>query len=379
MNCTKKLFAAALMLFGAMLPAVAQLEEDPVTFPQIFFGAQGGAQVTLTDAHNAELLTPTASLSVGSFFTSVIGARLHFNGIWNKGGYEDAAADFKYKYRYLTSDIDLLVNLVTMFGRKKFYPINLYLIGGVGLNYAWHNGEAFAQKDLLPLAYDDGRFSHNARIGAMFDFNISKHVAVNLEFAANTLKDRYNSKYSAKGDWQLTAQLGVAYKFAAKRTKKAVAPVAPAEVWETRTDTIWYDDVVEAPKPTDGTRTWTVFYDIRESDFQAEAQLAEIGTFLKDWQDCSIDIKSYADKGTGNAEKNLQLSRERMEKAVKALTDAGVPASAITANCYGDTIQPFAENDKNRVTIITSTGRKSGGEKRMVKKFRTKEVRYRVR
>jgi hypothetical protein len=68
-----------------------------------------------------------------------------------------------------------------------------------------------------------------------------------------------------------------------------------------------------------------------------------------------------------------------MEKAVKALTDAGVPASAITSNYFGDTVQPFAENDKNRVTIIVADGQKEGKDKKMVKKFRTKEVRYRVK
>ena len=68
-----------------------------------------------------------------------------------------------------------------------------------------------------------------------------------------------------------------------------------------------------------------------------------------------------------------------MEMAVKALTDAGVPASSITSNYYGDSIQPFAENDKNRVTIILATGLKDVKDRKMVKKFRTKEVRYRVK
>ena len=50
--------------------------------------------------------------------------------------------------------------------------------------------------------------------------------------------DKYNSKLSGKSDWQLTTQLGVAYKFAGKKSKKAAEP---KEVWETRKDTIWYD------------------------------------------------------------------------------------------------------------------------------------------
>ena len=372
MNCIKNLCAVALVMLGLTVTASAQEE---VFKPYAFIGIQGGAQTTLTHYNNWKLITPTASVSVGSFFTPVIGARLHFNGLWNKGGYYDATDDFKYDYKYLTSNLDLMVNLVTLFGKKNYYPLNVYLIGGIGLNYAWDNGDAFAHNNKLLLAYEKNHFSHNARIGAQLDYNISKHVSVNLEVAANNLNDRYNSKLTNKDDWQLTAQLGVTYKFAAKKTKKVEEP----EVWETRLDTIWYDDAIFTPQVEDGKATWNVFYRIRESDFEADEQLAAIGAFLKDHRECKVDIKSYADVETGNPKINMEYSRLRCEKAVKALTDAGVPASSITSSYYGDTVQPFAENDKNRVSIIVATGLKDINKKDMVKKFKTKEVRYRVK
>ena len=382
MNHIKNLCAVAFMMLG--LAANAQTDEETITYPQLFFGAQAGTQVTFTDYNNWELFTPTASFSFGSFFTPVVGARLNLNGAWNKGGYIDSEEDFRYKYKYLTTDVDLMVNLVTLLGKKNWYPVNVYLIGGIGFNYAWDNDEAFARKDKLILANDDSKYSHNGRIGAQVDCNISKHFSINLELTANTLKDRFNSKWHNKGDWQLVGQLGVTYKFAAKKSKKEpkvtkALELEPAEVWETRQDTIWYDDVVETPKDVNGSTTWTVFYDVNKTDFSAEEQLANIGAFLKDWKDCKVEVKSYADAKTGNPQINLDLSKERMEKAVKALTDAGVPASSITSNYYGDTIQPFAENDKNRVTIIIATGQKDGKDKKMVKKFKTKDVRYRVR
>ena len=39
----------------------------------------------------------------------------------------------------------------------------------------------------------------------------------------------------------------------------------------------------------------------------------------------------------------------------------------------------MAENDKNRVSIITATGLRDVKDKYTVKKYRTKEVRYRVK
>ena len=376
MKRIKNLCFVALVMLGITATASAQTEsEKTLTYPQLFFGLQGGAQTTFTDYNNWKLITPTASFSFGSFFTPVIGARLHFNGLWNKGGYCNGIEDFKYDYKYLTSNLDLMVNLVTLFGKKNYYPLNVYLIGGIGLNYAWDNDDAYAHRDNLLLAYEKDQLTHNARAGVQFDYNISKHFSVNLEVAANSLGDRYNSKLSNRDDWQLTAQLGVAYKFAAKKKKVVVEP----EVWETRLDTIWYDDAVFTPQVEDGKATWNVFYKIRESDFEADEQLAAIGAFLKEHRECKVDIKSYADIQTGNPKINMEYSKQRCEKAVKALTDAGVPASSITSNYYGDTVQPFAENDKNRVSIIVATGLKDINMKNMVKKFKTKEVRYRVK
>ena len=172
--------------------------------------------------------------------------------------------NFKYKYRYVTTNLDLLLNMCTLFGRKDYYPVNVYLIGGIGLNYAWDNDDAYAQIAYMPLAWKDDRLNHNARVGAMLDWNFHKHWGLNLEVSANSLNDRYNSKVANKDDWSLTAQLGLAYKFGFKKTKKQPQPVVqtiaepvqetaavaePEPVYATRIDTIWYDDVHVQTRP----------------------------------------------------------------------------------------------------------------------------------
>ena len=378
MNQVKRTLAIAALAMGVSATAGAQTATtddglDYKPYPHMFLGVQGGAQTTFTNYDNMKLITPTTSLSFGAFFTPVVGARLHFNGWQNKGGFKDATQDFKYDYKYVTSDLDLMLNLVTLFGRKNYYPVNLYLIGGIGLNYAWDNDDAYANKAYMPRAYEKDKLFHNARVGAMLDWNLHKNLSLNLEVNANSLGDRYNSKSNGKDDWQLNAQVGLAVKFGYK--KKEVK-----EEWATRIDTIWYDDVALTPRVEDGTITWNVFYKIRESDFNdPDAQLNAIGQFLKDHRECKVTIKSYADVQTGNPKINMGYSQQRSEKAVKALVDAGVDKNIITAEYFGDTVQPFAENDKNRVSIITATGLRDVKDKYTVKKYRTKEVRYRVK
>ena len=369
----KALLAAALLT----TVSTAQAEEAPenyVPYPHAFISAQGGGQLTFSNYNNWQYITPTASLGVGVHFTPVFGARVHVNGLWNKAGIRIDGVDTKYSWKYATSNLDAMINLVNLFKKNNYNPVNVYLIGGVGINYSWDNETSPLLKQYLNTIDTRARLSHNFRVGTMLDVKVARNWSVNLEIDANSLSDRYNSKYSGSDDWQLTAQLGVTYKFGVK--KKKPAPVE--EVWETRIDTIWYDDVVYTPITKDGKATWNVFYKIRESDFDADAQLAAIGAFLKDHRDCKVSIKSYADVQTGNPKINMEYSKQRSEKAVKALTDAGVPASSITANYYGDTVQPFAENDKNRVTIIEASGLKDLKKEDKVKKFKTKEVRYRV-
>ena len=374
----KKLFAVAALATCVAAPVMAQEAEDEgldyKPFPYMFVGLQGGGQTTLTNYSFTKLITPTASVSFGAWFTPVVGARLHVNGLWNKGGVE--SNDLTYNYKYATTDLDLMLNLVNLFGRKNYSPLNVYLIGGIGLNTAWDNEEAYAMKNIMPLAWKGTRLNHNARVGVQVEYNLCKNLGVNLEIAGNSVGDRYNSKTNEADDWQFTAQVGLAYKFGYK--KPVVVPVV--EEWATRIDTIWYNEDAYTPRVEDGKITWNVFYEIRESEYiDSDQQLAKIGAFLKDYRDCKITIKSYADRGTGNPEINMGYSQQRSEKAVKALVDAGVNESLITAEYFGDTIQPFEENDKNRVSIITATGLKDVKDKYTVKKFRTEEVRYRVK
>lgn len=363
---------ASLLLLCSTSAAMAQDTDDDKDYkptPYMFVGLQGGIQNTITNVNNWKLINPTASVSFGAFFTPVVGARLHVNGAWNKGGFyigENAAKTMvKYYYNYITTNLDLMLNMVTMFGKKNYYPVNFYLIGGIGLNTAWRNNDANWWKanygSVLNNTWDGTQLSHNARIGGMLDINLAKHWSVNLEVSANSLSDKYNSKLSNKDDWSITVQAGVAYKFGYKKKPVIEAPKVE-EVWATRIDTVWYDvtEYVESTEPAN--REWVINYALAKSGLDASVgkspieQIKEIGDFLKIHKESKISVCSYADKGTGSSRGNLRLSKKRNQAAIDALVAEGVDASLISGDGYGDTVQPFAENDKNRCVIIDAEG-----------------------
>ncbi|WP_244949575.1 OmpA family protein [Paraprevotella clara] len=357
-------------------------EKDYRPYPHMFFGLNGGAQVSFTHYDFSKLITPSYGVSFGAYFNPVIGARLHVSGYENKGGIK--SLNETYDFNTVTGSADLLLNVTNMFRSDKDRVFNLILLGGVGLAGAWDNDDfhALAAKaaENYPMAWQDRRLSHNVRLGMQLDFNIAKHFGLNLELAANNRADRINSKTTDRNDWAATASLGLIFKFGQKKTEKmAEEPVPVAEEWATRTDTVWYDDITYRDVPEKVIYEDNIYYKIRLSEPDPASKIQKIADFVKAHKNCSVQVTAYADKATGTPELNMQYSKERAEKVVAALVKAGVSRSVITSEYKGDTVQPFAENDKNRVAIVKVTGEGVKKEQVKTKKYRLEETRYRVK
>lgn len=357
-------------------------EKDYRPYPHMFFGLNGGAQVSFTHYDFSKLITPSYGVSFGAYFNPVVGARLHVSGYENKGGIK--SLNETYDFNTVTGSADLLLNVTNMFRSDKDRVFNLILLGGVGLAGAWDNDDfhALAAKaaENYPMAWQDRRLSHNVRLGMQLDFNIAKHFGLNLELAANNRSDRINSKTTDRNDWAATASLGLIFKFGQKKTEKmAEEPVPVAEEWATRTDTVWYDDITYRDVPEKVTYEDNIYYKIRLSEPDPASKIQKIADFVKAHKNCSVQVTAYADKATGTPELNMQYSKERAEKVVAALVKAGVSRSVITSEYKGDTVQPFAENDKNRVAIVKVTGEGVKKEQVKTKKYRLEETRYRVK
>ena len=99
-----------------------------------------------------------------------------------------------------------------------------------------------------------------------------------------------------------------------------------------------------------------VFFNIGEaqlSDYASATLYGYIATLSK--SNAPIHITGYADKETGSAERNEQLSMERAENVKAYLLDAGIAPSRITTTWVGDTVKAFDSPDTpvvNRCVII---------------------------
>ena len=351
--------AVSLLMVGA-----ASAQRDYKSFSYV--EAQGGLQLTSTNAPMDKLFTPTASLSFGHYFTPVVGARLNVNAWQSKAGFKDL--DQYYKWKYVTPDLDLMLNLSNMFCKNTTnHALNVILLGGIGLNYAWDNDELKAlnlEARRTPLAWDENRLSHNLRAGLRLETNQGKPFGVSLEVAANSLSDRFNSKTNDADDWQFTAQLGLIYRFNYKKAEpkyitKMVDVVEEVDVEEPYTYTVKEKRPVETMEQKKVEKV--IFFEIRQSDAdKAEginAAIKEVADLMKTSSDVMVTVTGYADKGTGTARLNKMYAKKRADDVTKKLVeDHGLDAACITTDSKGDTVQPFPENDKNRCVIVTGEG-----------------------
>ncbi len=359
------MFFLAAMMFAAFTTASAQEQEPEVIAefqPHWFLQLQGGAAHTLGEAKFMDLISPTAQLAVGYQFNPVLGLRLQGSGWESKGGWVNYD---NYKWNYVSAGLDLKINLINLFGGwkpKRVFGMNL-IVGGAA-NIGWNNGEANAiNADILKnhpngdfkmeYLWDGTKVRPVGRFGLDFDFRCSDRVSINLEGNANILTDKYNSKKAENPDWYFNALLGV---------KIALGPTVKYTVIEP-------DPVIiePAPKPEPKPQPkpepkpivkkpemkTEIFYPIREvvATGSEAAKLQNLISFLKENPDTKVDVKSYADAGTGNPKINQMYAQKRADNVKKALIEAGIAESRITAQSFGDTVQPYSENDKNRVSI----------------------------
>ena len=359
------------MALSVLVAGAVSAQKEGMLRSYSYVEAQGGVQMTATNAPMDKLITPTAALSFGHYFTPAVGARLHVNAWQSKAGIINGEY---YKWNYVTPDLDLMLNLSNIICPGKTHPLNVILLGGVGLNYAWDNDELKAlnaDPREVPLMWDKNRLSHNLRAGLRLETNPAKPLGLSLEVNANSLDDRFNSKTNDSDDWMFTAMLGVSFRFGHKYCQCKKAP-EPAPVVKPEPKPEPKPVVVEKkpePKPVVKTDKRAVvkqeavklhkevFYQIRENTNELPASvIKEVADFMKNHKDAKISIVGYADKGTGNAQLNKMYAQKRAQQFKDDLVKKyGCDAARISVDSKGDTVQPFAENDKNRCVIVDGT------------------------
>ncbi len=388
MNIKKSILTCMLML--GFVSASAQEPQDAPEFvfnPHWYVQVQGGVQHTLGELSFGDLISPNAQLTLGYQFDEVIGARLAVNAWQSKAGSDYGnLGKWDWKWKYVAPTVDLTANLSNLFcGFNPNRVFNLSIFAGIGANIGFDNDDAAAAKTEIlkihdytktlnaPMEYcwDGSKARFVGQAGIMADFRLSDAVSLELELAANTLSDKYNSKRAKNADWYFNGLLGlkinlgdayVAWQPGMKfrrglfnRQPRVVEKVVEkkVEVEKIVEKPVYIDKIVEVEKKQEPLRR-DVFFTINSSriDPTEGQKIEDIVAFLRLNPAAKVTVTGYADKGTGNAKINERLGKNRAQVVADRLVKQyKIDRSRIIIDSKGDTEQPFAENDKNRVTI----------------------------
>ena len=375
MKAFKTLFTVALASLSTAAMAQATYTDkdgNEYTFKKhAFLDLQGGAQYTLGEAKFGDLISPNVQLGIGYQFTPVFGMRLQANGWQSKGGWNGYKATkdgtpytADYKFKYVAPGLDFMFNLSNLFcGWNPNRVFNATAFIGGGANFAWGNDEvneiAANIKDqrsyLLEYLWDGTKVRPFGRAGIDLEFKVSKAVSIMIEGNANFTSDKYNSKKAGNADWYFNALAGLRINLGKSHTKAEPVKEAPVPVQEYVKPEPKPQPKVEEKKVEEIRRD--VFFVINSNKIASneESKIKEVVDFLNQYPEAKVVVTGYADAGTGNNRINDRISAKRAAAVVKVLKEKyGIEESRITEDSKGARVQPFSENDKNRVSIMVA-------------------------
>ena len=345
-----------LLSLVAILFAINVSAQETKEYPHAFIGLQGGVMKAYNGQGIDRKWNPMAAVSLGYNFTSVFGMRLQANGsMWDAG----LANGSKWKSKIGNIDLDMMFNLSNVFFPHQKNAVNLIAIAGVpfelAVPHAWVNNYA------RTACTGSDRWNTAWKVGGMLDFNLSKHWGFNIEAGTNYIRQK-NDVNIDNNKWWPYAMAGLTFKFGHKKIKKE----EPVIIEEDEPEPVVEKEPVVEPGPQPEPQpepqpvltkpmkiTQNIFFDLAKSDIKADqnGKIDEIVKWTNEHPKASILLTGYADKQTGTPEVNKRIAKERTNAVKKALTDKGVAANRIKIDVKGDTEQPFANNDDNRVVI----------------------------
>ena len=385
------MIAVALLMLSGVASAQQSKSDESLEFrPHWSLKLQGGAAHTRGEAQFLELISPAAQLSASYNFHHAMGVRFGLSGWQGKGSVLSTQKEL-YKFQYGQLNADYVLDLASLIGGFKHDRVfSPYIFAGIGGAYGFNNEEAAALKAdpeysaMLPYYWDKlplvvGRFG----LGA--DFWVSKRVALGLEANSNFYSDKFNSKQDMDGllaDWQFNLLAGITFRLgdntrpsavyaaavaaaeaaaAAEKAAREAAEKAEAErlaaekaaaekAAREAAEKAAAERAAKAAENSDN-----VFFTINSTYIRkAEGEkLVKLAEWMKENPDFNVALVGYADKETGTPAGNMKLSENRVKVVKERLVKLGVPEERISTAFKGDTVQPFAENNKNRVVTCT--------------------------
>ncbi|MDL2224192.1 OmpA family protein [Bacteroidales bacterium OttesenSCG-928-M06] len=308
--------------------------------------------------------------AIGKWFSPVWGLRL--SGVYGEAKAFENDGDrqnLRGYAEYINGNIDFMLNLKNFFrpyNSKGFFNPVLYV--GPGIVYTMEDKEFVGTKENPAGDF----FNIAVKAGLQLNFRLHDRWDLFLDGNALIVPSGFDRDYrgtAISSDIITSANIGLTYRFNFRHFIKAPMydqreiDALNREINELRNrPEVVCPPVPVCPEPkvivkeVEAKEELTpVFFTInsavvRDNQLISVAKAAE---YLINNPGSKLELASYADKKTGTPSYNMQLSKKRSDSVAKVLVNKfGIDKSRLVLKHYGDTVQPFDENDWNRVTIF---------------------------
>ncbi|MDD4820830.1 MAG: OmpA family protein [Flavobacteriales bacterium] len=385
-SLNKTLIALAFMFISVSAFAQTAEQQQTKRGPYItngfwdnwFISAGAGAQMYFTEGFNSigkksERISPAFDLSVGKWITPIYGARIQVAGLTAKGFTNDASNpfieaprlgqthDFKTKMNYLHYHVDFMLNLSAAIGGYKANRV--YEI----IPYVGFGGISATNEQSNSFAFNAGLFNK---------FRVSKAIDINIDIKGTLLDSKFDYNKSRMFDGIGAVTAGITYHFpnrtfkrASELTKEDLTPfnnrikgleddLAAANA---KNKALADELAAEKNKPAQVVEgqaaplaPLATFFPIGQTTLTAKEKvnLDAVAQIIKANPDKKYVVKGYADKQTGSATRNMQLSKQRAQNVADYLVSKGVNKSQLDVKGLGSTASPYATASLNRVAVV---------------------------
>jgi outer membrane protein OmpA-like peptidoglycan-associated protein len=343
--------------------------------------------------------TPAVSLSVGKWFSPLLGVRLQYNG-YALNGYSDPTttqwfygkpydpvtnqvtihpdASYRHYLRYAHTHVDLRTSLFSLW--KGIQNRQWDVIPSLGIGYL----HTFAYKG-TPAT--DNISTHFSLAGK---YAINKEWDINLELSGTAFPGSFDGRITKQTyEAEMAATIGVTYNFGNRPSKltpgnyysgtvdshKANNSVANNLLLQQLADINAKLNNVEnkinalSEKKTEpeviikevGVKKEPfILASIRFDLYQSkpiegqEINFTNIVKYIENNPNAKIRLEGYGNKENGTAEANLRISKKRVETVRRTLKDKyGIDDNQIETRAIGTESQPYENSEWNRIVTVT--------------------------
>ena len=340
-----------------------------------YMGLGGGTNLYMTkgendaDANFGDRLGWMGQLEIGRWNSPNWGARLVIDG----GQINFVADGLDPERNWVGGHLDLMYDVTNAWGTynpDRVYSLVPYL--GIGYMYGLDGDWKKPNPDGDMFKSQNQTLTYN--VGLINNFKLSNSVALFVELGWRVMQESFDGSPTS-GDYDydsmFTGTAGIKFGLGGKqdftpaelmdynlindlnsqinrlraeneqlRQRPESCPECP-EVQPTVTEAVYVPNVV--------------FFRINSSTIDRGQQVSVYNTaeYMKANDSAKVNIVAYADRQTGTPEYNFALSERRARAVADALiNDHGISSDRISIDWKGDTEQPYAENDWNRVAIL---------------------------